>query len=348
MKKTAIEHQSFFKILLFFILVVSSSLFIKLSYVRRAFAGPYGSGNNFFYKGSFAFGTPPANKFITYQMMTYEAYGSVFTNTGSVKNLPASITRYVYLPEFIWTKSLFNSNLTNLFEVIVPFGQATQHLSSTSPQYENSSSGLGDILVYEGVSSKTYSDGNLSANTFPQVSITVPAGNWNDDSSVNLGGDEWQIMPTLTGEFTYNLPSDMALKLDYAIGYSYNEGHSAINFAETYLPASEGGGASTTNPGNNFFADIFLNYYITSALDIYNETSYVKQGANNGYENVGTTTSPVYQYMQVNNGYKDVASGFGVDYHIKNIMLDARVLRDLHGDNGPDGFYSQVGLIMTF
>ena len=79
MKKTAIEHQSFFKILLFFILVVSSSLFIKLSYVRRAFAGPYGSGNNFFYKGSFAFGTPPANKFITYQMMTYEAYGSVFT-----------------------------------------------------------------------------------------------------------------------------------------------------------------------------------------------------------------------------------------------------------------------------
>lgn len=338
MKKTVMEHRSFLKILLFFVLVISSSMFVKLSLVRRAFADPDGSGNNFFYKGSFAFGTPPANKFITYQMMTYEAFGSVFTNTGSVKNLPASVTRYVYLPEFIWTNSLLNSNATNLFEVIVPFGQATQHLSNPSSQYENSSTGLGDILVYEGVSSKTYSDGDLSANIFPQVSFTVPAGSWNNDSSINLGGDEWQIMPTLTGEFAYNLPSDMALKLDYAIGYSYNEGHSAINMAEV-----NEGGASITNPGNNFFADIFLNYYITPALDIYNETSYVNQGANNGY--VGND-APVY--MQVNNGYKDVASGFGIDYHIKNVMLDARVLRDLHGDNGPDGFYSQVGLIMMF
>ncbi len=344
MKKTAMEHQSFLKILLFFILVISSSMFVKLSLVRRAFADPDGSGNNFFYKGSFAFGTPPANKFITYQMMTYEAFGSVFTNTGSVKNLPASVTRYVYLPEFIWTNSLLNSNATNLFEVIVPFGQATQHLSNPSSQYENSSTGLGDILVYEGVSSKTYSDGNLSANIFPQVSITVPAGNWNDDSSINLGGDEWQIMPTLTGQIGYNLPANMALKLDYAIGYSYNEGHSAINMAEVH-PVN---GASTTNPGNNFFTDIFLNYYITPALDIYNETSYVNQGANNGYKNIGTTDTPNLQYMQINNGYKDVASGFGIDYHIKNIMLDARVLRDLHGDNGPDGFYSQVGLIMVF
>ncbi len=342
MKKPVMEHQSFLKILLFIILVISSSMFVKLSLVRRAFADPDGSGNNFFYKGSFAFGTPPANKFMTYQMMTFESFGSVFTNTGAVKNLPDNVTRYVYLPEFIWTNSLLNSNATNLFEVIVPFGQATQHISNpSSDQFENSSTGLGDILVYEGISSKTYSDGNLSANIFPQISFTVPAGNWSNDSSVNLGGDEWQIMPTLTGEFAYNLPSNMALKLDYAIGYSYNEGHATINRAEV----ASLGGASITDPGNNFFTDIYLNYYITPALDIYNETSYVNQSSNNGYENTGAG-NPVF--MEVNRGYKDVASGFGIDYHIKNVMLDARVLRDLHGDNGPDGFYSQVGVIIVF
>lgn len=333
------------KIFMFLYLMLLSMMFIKLTSPRKAYAGPNGSGNNFFYKGSFAFGTPPANKFITYQMMTYEAWGSTFNNNGQTVNSPATISRYVYLPEFIWTNKIFNTGLTNLFEVIVPFGQATQHKSS--PQvtinsqiynYSNSSSGLGDILVYEGVSTKTYSDGNLSANLFPQVSFTVPAGNWNNDSTINLGGDEWQIMPTLTGQIAYQLPSNMKLALDYAIGYSYNEGHSAINMAEVNT-----GGASITNPSNNFFADGFLNYYITPYLDIYNETTYVKQGANDGYIGKGT---PVY--TQINNGYKDVATGFGIDYHIKNIMIDARVLRDLHGDNGPDGVYSQVGLIMVF
>ena len=202
-------------------------------------------------------------------------------------------------------------------------------------------------MVYEGVSTKTYSYGNLSANLFPQVSFTVPAGNWNNDSTMNLGGDEWQIMPTLTGQIAYQLPSNMKLALDYAIGYSYNEGHSTINMAEVNNCNSKGVcGTSTTNPSNNFFADGFLNYYITPSLDIYNETTYVKQGANDGYQGIPHDGTPVY--TQINNGYKDVATGFGIDYHIKNIMIDARVLRDLHGDNGPDGVYSQVGLIMVF
>ncbi|MGC8553924.1 MAG: hypothetical protein ACP5NA_00295 [Candidatus Acidulodesulfobacterium sp.] len=104
------------KILFFFYLMLLSMMFIKLASPKKAYAGPDGSGNNFFYKGSFAFGTPPTNKFITYQMLTYEAWGSAFNNNGQSVNLPAPVTRYVYLPEFIWTNKILIQILQTFFK----------------------------------------------------------------------------------------------------------------------------------------------------------------------------------------------------------------------------------------
>ncbi len=326
---------------IFVIFIFTLSLYLFLPF-KNAFAGPDGSGNNFFFKGPAAFGVTPPDKFITFQGLTYQTFGSVFTNTGSVENKPAQTDKFVFLPEFIWTKNILG--ITNFFEVVTPVGSASQNItnadqpSSQPSNFSNSSGGLGDILLFYGIYSKNYSYGNFGFNFFPQISFTVPTGQWSSDSSVNIGGDEWQIMPTLAGQLAYKLPAKQSIALDYALGYSKNEGHSTINVSEP---------VSYTDPGNNIFLDAYLNYFITPKLDIYNETAYVKQFDNYGY--INTSYGTVNAYGLINNGYKDVISGFGVDYHFTPaFQLDGRVLKDLHGDNGPDGYYGMVDIIMAF
>ena len=95
MKKTG---NRFCAVFVIFIFTLSIYLFLPF---KNAFAGPDGSGNNFFFKGPTAFGVTPPNKFITFQGLTYQTFGSVFTNTGSVENKPAQTDKFVFLPEFI-------------------------------------------------------------------------------------------------------------------------------------------------------------------------------------------------------------------------------------------------------
>lgn len=329
-----IKFHLIFTVLILFLLLSSSS--------NTAFAGPDGSGNNFFFKGPAAFGVTPPDKFITFQGLTYQTFGSVFTNNGSVKHNSFQTDKFVFLPEFIWTKNIFGA--TSFFEVVTPAGSASQNITNTNQSsgqpsnFSNSSGGLGDFLLFYGIYSKNYSYGNFGFNFFPQISLTVPTGQWNSDSSVNIGGNEWQIMPTLSGQFTYKLPANQSIALDYAIGYSKNEGHSTVNVAEPL---------SFTAPGNNIFIDGYLNYFITPKLDIYNETAYVKQFDNYGY--INSSHGAAQTYGLINNGYKDVISGLGIDYHFTpSIQLDGRILKDLHGDNGPDGIYSMADIIMAF
>ncbi|MGC8554117.1 MAG: transporter [Candidatus Acidulodesulfobacterium sp.] len=336
MKKNKIRFQA---ILLIFAFLV---LFYYFLPIKKVFAGPDGSGNNFFFKGPTAFGITPPNKFITFQGLTYQTFGSHFTNTGAVENNSAQTDKFVLLPEFIWTKNILG--ITNFFEVVTPLGSAANNItvanqpSSQPSNFSNSSGGLGDILFFYGIFSKNYSYGNINFNFFPQISITMPTGQWNPDSSVNIGGDEWQIMPTITGQITYKLPVQQSVAFDYALGYSKNEGHSTINVAEP---------ASYTDPGNNIFLDTYLNYFITPKLDLYNESAYIKQFNNYGY--INSSHGTINNYGLINNGYKDVISGFGIDYHFTpTFQIDGRVLKDLHGDNGPDGYYGMVDIIASF
>ncbi|MHB1680065.1 MAG: transporter [bacterium] len=342
------RQKTFLKLLSFFI--VFFTIAILSNNLQKAYAGADGSGNNFFFKGPVAFGVIPPNKFITSQGLTYTAFGSKFLNSGASTKISSPISRFVFLPEFMWTKKIFN--VTNFFEVVTPFGSAVQHQTNlpTNTNYQNNgaSGGIGDFLLFYGIFSNNYSFGNLSLNFFPQISITIPTGQWSSNSSVNMGGNEWQIMPALAGQIAYKLPANQMIALDYAVGYSYNEGHSTVNIAEV-----DNGDPSFTNPGNNYFADIYLNYFILPNLNIYNETSYVKQSNNYGYQclnnaNCSTTPSDI-QYGLVNKGYQDVASGFGIDYHVsKTMQIDGRILHDLHGENGPNGYYSMIDVIMAF
>ena len=73
--------------------------------------------------------------------MPYQTWGSTFTNTGSVKRLSGQTDKFVFLPEFIWTKKLLG--VTNFFEVVTPAGSASQNVPNTSAP--NSSGGLGDV-----------------------------------------------------------------------------------------------------------------------------------------------------------------------------------------------------------
>lgn len=316
-----------------FILCFSSILLISLP--KKSFAGADGSGNNFFYKAPAAFSVAPPDKFITFQGITYQTWGSAFSNNGSVTHLSGQTDKFVFLPEFIWTRKILG--ITNFFEVVTPVGSASQNTPESSAP--NSSNGLGDIMFFYGIFSKNYSAGNLSYDFFPQISFTVPTGQWNSNSAVNIGGNTWQIMPALTGQISYELPAKESVALDYAVGYSKNQGISTIDTAP--------GAVSYTDPGNNIFADFYLNYFIVPKLDIYNETAYIKQFDNYGYKT--GTTGTAGSFGLLNNGYKDVASGFGIDYHFtKSFQGDARVLKDLHGDNGPDGYYGMIDVIMAF
>lgn len=308
----------------------------------NAFAGPGGSGNNFFFKSPTAFGTAPAGKFITFQGLTYQSFGSVFTNSGSVKHNGFNTAKFVFLPEFIWTRKILG--VTNFFEVVTPVGSVSRNITeinqpaSQPSNFSNSSGGIGDILLFYGIFSKKFEYKNVSVDFFPQVSITIPTGQWSSDSTVNIGGNQWQIMPALTGQVSYLLPDNRSLALDYAAGYSKNEGSSTVNVT---------GSSSITDPGDNIFLDLYLNFFATGKLDIYNETALVKQFDNYGYDNLNYGMNQAYGL--INNGFKDVVSGFGADYHFtRSFQIDGRVLKDLHGDNGPDGFYGMVDIVMAF
>ncbi len=325
-----------FVLFLCIIVIVLSLFALNLT---TSYAGPDGSGNNFFYKGPTAFAVLPANKFVTIQSFTYQTWGAVFNKNGIATNISNTENRYVFLSEYVWTHKLLG--LTNFFEFLLPFGNATANATPSNPSYENSSSGIGDPLLYYGVYAYNYNSANFGFNIFPQISVTVPAGNWSNNSTVNLGGDEWQIQPALTGEFDFktNLSFLKQVAMSYAVGFSKNEGHSSINMANL-----NNNGVSITDPGNNIFGDVFINFFILPNLDIYNETTGVRQYNNYGYKNAA---EPEFQLL--NSGYIDVATGAGIDYHIKNnIQLDFRVLRDIHGKNGPDGFYSEGDIIIAF
>ena|GEM_PF-2225881 len=300
----------------------------------NVFAGPDGSGNNFFYKGPMAFAYLRPGKFITEQALDYQSFNSKFNDNGSVKHLSYNVVKYVYAPQFIGTFNLFG--LDNYIEAIVPFGKVLM-----STKFNHSRGGLDDPELYYGIYAYHYSGSRFMINVLPQLSITFPYGNWNNSSLVNIGGDEWQFQPTLTGIFGIKLNGGQKIILNYALGYSVNKGHPTVNDS-----AINDEGFSYTKPGNNFFTDAFLNYVISSRFDIYDEVSYIKQFDNYGYFLSGGGN---VSFGYINGGYQDLVEGLGLTYHYgKSLSFDARALKDIHGENAPDGEYAELDAVYVF
>ena len=298
------------------------------------FAGPDGSGNNFFYKGPMAFAYLKPGKFITEQAFDYQSFNSKFNDNGSVTHLSYDVAKYVYAPQFIGTFKLLG--LDNYIEAIVPFGKAVM-----STKFNHSRGGLDDPELYYGIYVYHYDGSGLTANFLPQLSITFPYGNWNNSSLVNIGGDEWQFQPALTGIFGIRVAAGQKIILNYALGYSINKGHPNVNYS-----AIGDEGFSYTNPGNNFFTDAFLNYVILNKFDIYDEISYSKQSDNYGYY-IDASGNAVFGYL--NGGYQDFIEGLGLTYHYdKSLSFDARALRDIKGENAPEGEYGEFDAVYDF
>ena len=309
-------------------------IFAFLLNAVNVFAGPDGSGNNFFYKGPMAFAYLRPGKFITEQALDYQSFNSKFNDKGSVEHLSYNVVKYVYAPQFIGTLNLFG--LDNYIEAIIPFGKVLM-----STKFNHSRGGLDDPELYYGIYAYHYSGNRFTINVLPQLSITFPYGNWNNSSLVNIGGDEWQFQPALTGIFGIKAPGGQKIILNYALGYSDNKGHPAVNDS-----AINDEGFSYTNPGDNFFTDAFLNYVISSRFDIYDEISYIKQYDNYGYF-IGGAGNVSFGY--INGGYQDLIEGFGLTYHCgKSLSFDARALKDMHGDNAPDGGYGELDAVYDF
>ena len=298
------------------------------------FAGPDGSGNNFFYKGPMAFAYLIPGKFITEQALDYQSFNSKFNDNGSVGHLSYNVAKYVYAPQFIGTFKFLG--LDNYIEAVVPFGKALM-----STKFNHSRGGLDDPELYYGIYAYHYNGNRFMINVLPQLSITFPYGNWNNSSLVNIGGDEWQFQPALTGVLGIKASPEQKIILNYALGYSFNKGHPAVNDS-----AINDEGFSYTNPGNNFFTDIFLNYIILNKFDIYDEISYIKQYDNYGYFTGG---SGGISFGYINNGYQDFIEGLGLTYHYdKSLSFDARALKDMHGENAPDGGYGEFDAVYDF
>ena len=336
--------------LIFIFLVLFSFLFFNVS---KTLAGVDGSGNNFMFKPSMPFGYTPPGKFWSPDFFTFQTWNHTFDNNGHVvptspKFGPFSITKEIFLAEAIWTFKFLD--LDNYFQVVVPAGSVSQNITNTLAStkdgaFSNSATGIGDTLLYYGIYAYHGASGILSYNVFPEVSLTVPDGNWNSNSPVNIGGDEWQIQPTLTGQFAVKTAGKQSLVLNYALGWSKNEGHSSINMGSLAV-----GNPSYTQPGNNIFADFYLDYIISPKLYIYNETAYTRQYDNYGYTNSTPASSTITpSYGLLNKGYQDIATGGGLAYHYSpKLLLDGRVLKDIHGENGPDGWYGMVDAVFFF
>jgi hypothetical protein len=307
------------------------SLFLNPACV---FAGPDGSGNNFFYKGPMAFGYMPAGKFLTEQALDYQSFNSKFNGGGSVEHLGYNVVKYVYAPQFIGTFKFLG--LDNYCEVIIPFGKVLM-----STQFNHSRGGLDDPELYYGIYAYHYNGSRFIINVMPQLSVTFPYGNWNNSSLVNIGGDEWQFQPAATGILGIKAGAGQKVVLNYAVGYSINKGHPTVDES-----AINDEGFSYTDPGNNIFADVFLNYIILNKFDIYDETSYVKQYDNYGFFIDG---SGGISFGYINNGYRDLTEGLGLTYHYdKSLSFDVRALKDMSGENAPDGEYGEFDAVYDF
>ncbi|MHB1601449.1 MAG: transporter [bacterium] len=323
-----------------FLLLFYAALFAFSFFLNPviAFAGPDGSGNNFFYKGPMAFAYLRSGKFLTEQALDYQSFNSKFNDSGSVEHLSYNVVKYVYAPQFIGTFKFLG--LDNYIEAIVPFGKALM-----STKCNHSRGGLDDPELYYGIYAYHYS-GNGSGNGFiinilPQLSITFPYGNWNNSSLVNIGGDEWQFQPALTGVLGIKASAEQRIILNYAVGYSINKGHPTVNES-----AINDEGYSYTDPGNDFFTDAFLNYIFLNKFDVYDEVSYTKQYDNYGYfiNNYGDTA-----FGYINGGYQDFIEGLGLTYHYdKSLSFDARALKDMYGENAPDGDYGEFDVVYDF
>lgn len=297
------------------------------------FAGPDGSGNNFFYKGPMSFSYVPPGKLITEQAFDYQAFNSKFDDNGSIKHLGYHIAKYVYAPQLIYTFKAFGFD--NYSELVLPFGKAV-----ISSRPGRGSYGLDDPVAYYGIYVWRGNSKSYFFDFMPQLSVTFPYGNWNPSSLVNIGGDEWQFQPVASGVMGFKLNENTEAALNFAAGYSINKGHPSVNDF-----AVDNDGFSYTNPGNNFFCDIFLNF-IKGDMDIYDETVYVSQENNYGYFD-GASGNMAYGF--INSGYQDFIDGLGVSYHYKkSLTLDLRALKDLHGYNAPDGGYGELDAVYDF
>ncbi|MHB1661262.1 MAG: transporter [bacterium] len=285
-----------------------------------------------------AFGYMSAGKFLTEQAIDYQSFNSKFNYNGSVEHLNYNVAKYVYAPQFIGTFKFLG--LDNYCEAIIPFGKV-----SMSSKFNYSRGGLDDPEIYYGIYAYHHNgngkESSLIINIMPQLSITFPYGNWNGSSLVNIGGDEWQFQPALTGVLGVKATEEQKIVLNYAVGFSINKGHPTVNES-----AINDEGFSYTNPGNNFFTDSFLNYIILNKIDIYGEFSYTKQYDNYGYF-IGGSGNIAFGY--INDGYQDFIEGIGITYHDgKSLSLDVRALKDMHGENAPDGEYGELDAVYDF
>ncbi len=330
MKRTKKNGAIYIFILTAFFLLFSS-LFSNAVIV---FAGPDGSGNNFFYKGAMAFGYLPPGKLITEQAFDYQSFNSKFDCNGSAEHLKYNVVKYIYAPQLIGTFRFLGAD--NFYELVIPFGKVLM-----SSEFNHSRGGLDDPMLYYGIYAYHYDGNKFTVNVLPQLSITFPYGNWNSSSLVNIGGDEWQFQPALTGIFGVKAADGQKVILNYALGYSINKGHQDIDDSEV-----DDDGSSFTEPGNNIFTDVFLNYIILNKFDIYDEISYVRQNNNYGYY---TDDSGNITFGYVNNGYEDFIEGLGLTYHYdKSLGFDLRALKDISGLNAPDGGYGELDAVYDF
>lgn len=74
------KFKGSFALFLYIIVIVLSLFALNLT---TSYAGPDGSGNNFFYKGPTAFAVLPSNKFVTIQSFTYQTWGAIFNKNGN-------------------------------------------------------------------------------------------------------------------------------------------------------------------------------------------------------------------------------------------------------------------------